>query len=406
MSLSLSAILVVTALRGTLDLSNRVQLGTRAGGTIGRPTLDAETSPDVKVSVQSRRWELTADYAPRFTGSVVGQDPQSYVLHQGQLGARFQARRLSLSLSQDAGHGRLSLLSLGAAPGATLGASPLAGLRANEYMDYSWSRTGIVARLAAARRWGVTLLGDISLSGGASARGPVPFQTRLHAGARVEHAASRRDRVTALVDVTSASFSTGTDNVVVESKVSWRHDLGRGVAATVGGGLGWLTTRGDATPAVVSEALPIVEAGITYRPRTSDLDLGLTLKIAPVIDAFRGQLDERVDATASVAWAPTRELAVQANLGLAHLSPRGAGFYYFLDPGVASSLDPGFASYLGHGAAPDVGSGGLTVSYRVNDVLQLDGGGRGAWIAASGVDSLPQWMVFAGATVRVPTLRF
>lgn len=384
MSLSLSAILVATALRGTLDLSNRVQLGTRAGGAVASPTLDAETSPEVKVSVQSHRWELTADYAPRFTGSLVGEDPQSYILHQGQIGARFQARRLSVSFTEDVGHGRLSLLSLGVAQGAApgTGTGSLAALPANEFMDYSWSRTGIVARFAASRRWGVSVLGDLSLSGGDSARAPVPSQTRLHAGARVDHAVSRRDRVTALVDVANAGFSTGYDNTLAESKVSWRHDLGRGMAATIAGGLGFSTTRGDAAPAAVSDVLPIAQAGITYRPRTSDLDFGLTLEVAPVIDAVRARLDERINATASVAWTPTREFAVQANLGLARSIPSGAGVAYSL------------------------GSSSLTVSYRVNDVLQLDGGGRSAWIAAPGIDSLPQWMVFAGATLRVPTLRF
>ncbi len=110
MSLFLSAILAVTALRGTLDFSNRTQIGTRGAGGLVGPTLDAETSPEVKLGVHSRRWELTVDYAPRFTGSVAGADPQSYVLHQGRLGARFQDRRGSLWLYQDSGYGRLSLL--------------------------------------------------------------------------------------------------------------------------------------------------------------------------------------------------------------------------------------------------------------------------------------------------------
>ena len=386
MSLPFSAILVVTALRGTVDVSNRAQLGVRGGGIRNGATLDAETSPAVKIGVEARRWELTADYAPRFTASVVGDDPQSYVLHQGRLAARLSYRRLAVSLSEDGGYGRSTLLSLGVIPGAAPGTIPLASAPASQVMDYAWSRTGIIARLATTRRWGVTGSADLTLSGGAgaTARATLPFQTALHAGVSVDHAASRRDRVAAVVDGTKARFTTGVEDALLQGKVSWRHDLGRGLFTTFSTGLGWSTSRAAAAPSPRSTAAPIAEAGLTYRPRASDLDLdlGLTLRAAPVIDAFRGRIDERFEATAVLAWTPTRKVGVQAQAGVARSIPRGDG--------VAISL----------------GSGAVVATYRINDVVQIDGGARNAWIVGGGIDIPAQWMVFAGATLRVPTLRF
>lgn len=384
MSLFLSAVLVATALRGTLDLSARAQVASRAGGALAGPTLDAATSPEVKLDVRSRRWELTADYTPRFTGSVAGSDPQSYVLQQGRLGARFQDKRGSLSLYQDTGHGRLSMLTLGAAQAATPGTTPLGALPTTEVIDYAWSRTGIVARLIASRRWDLRFTGELALSGGAGslARASLPFQTALRAGIGAGYAASRRDHLSTTLDASRAVFSTGLEDMLVETKVSWRHDLDRGLSTTLAGGLGWSTSRPDAAPAARSAVAPVVEAGLSYRPRASTIEVGLTVKLAPVIDAFSGRIDQRVDGTAAVTWAPARDLAVQGQLGVGRSIPWGEG--------VPLSL----------------GFGAVTASYSVNDVVQIDGGGRSAWSKAPGIDAPAQWMVFAGATFRIPTFRF
>jgi hypothetical protein len=383
-SLFLSAVLVATALRGTLDLSNRAQVGTRAGGILAGPTLDLETGPEVKLGVRSRLWEFSADYSPRFTGSVAGADPQSYVLQQGRIGARYQDRRTSISLYEDTGYGRLSLLTLGTYAGATLGTTPLTAPEATEIIDYAWSRTGIVARLAATRRWSLTFTGELALSGGTGALAQVsmPFQTALRAGVGGDYAASRRDHLTTTLDAARAVFSTGLEDTLLEGKVSWRHDLDAGLATTLAAGMGWSSTRADTGPAARTRAAPIAEAGLTYRPRASTIELGLTLRLAPVIDAFSGRVDQRVDGTGSVTWEPTRNLTVQGQLGAARSIPWAEGV----------PLSMGF--------------GAVTVTYRINDVVQVDGGGRSAWIRTEGMDAPAQWIAFAGLTFRVPTIRF
>lgn len=388
MSLLFSAILVATALRGTLDVSNRAQLATRAGGGLAEPTVDADTSPEVKLTVRSRRWELTASYDPRFTGSLAGADRQSYALQQGRLTTRFQDRRGSIALYEDSGYGRLSLLTLGAyagaTPGTTPGTTPIAAPPTTAILDYAWSRTGIVARLIASRRWSASLTGELALSGGtsASAQATLPFQTAVRVGIGAEYAASRRDHLTAVLDTSHAVFSNGVEDTLVQGKVSWRHDLDRTFATTLAAGLGESTTRPEAAAVARSSAAPIVEAGITYRPRGGEIDLGLTVKLSPVIDAFSGRIDQRIEASANVAWTPTRDLAIQAQLGVARSIPWGEG--------VAMSL----------------GFGGIAASYRVSDVIQLDAGARSAWIEAPEIDMPAQWMVFTGITVRIPTLRF
>jgi hypothetical protein len=385
-SLLFSAIFVATALRGTLDVSNRAQLATRAGGGLAEPTLDADTSPEVKLAVRSRRWELTVDYAPRFTDSLAGADRQSYVLQQGRLGARYQDRRGSVSLYEDSGYGRLSLLTLGAYPGAgaTPGTAPIAAPPTTALLDYAWSRTGIVARLIVSRRWGVNATGELALSGGASAsaQATLPFQTAIRVGLGADYAASRRDHLTAQVDTSRATFSTGLEDTLVQGKLSWRHDLDSTFATTLAAGIGGSTSRAETSPVVRSAAAPIVEAGLTYRPRAGEIELGLGVKLSPVIDAFSGRVDQRIEGSANVAWTPTRDLSIQAQLGVARAIP------------------------WGEGVALSIGFGAITASYHVNDVLQLDAGGRSAWIKEPGIDSPPQWMAFTAATVRIPTLRF
>jgi hypothetical protein len=383
-SLLFSAFLVAAALRGTLDLSNRAQLATRAGGGLPEPTVDADTTPEAKLTVRSRWWDVTASYAPRFTGSLAGAERQSYALHQGRIGARFQDRRGSVYLYEDSGHGRLSLLTLGAYAGATPGTTPIAAPPTTAILDYAWSRTGIVARLIASRRWGVNATGELALSGGASAsaEATLPFQTAIRVGLGAEYAASRRDHLTGLLDTSRAVFSTGLEDTLVQAKVSWRHDLDRTFATTLAVGIGASTSHPETASVVRTAAAPIVEAGISYRPRASELDLGLNVKLSPVIDAFSGRVDQRVEGSANVAWTPARDLSIQAQLGVARSIPWGEG--------VALSL----------------GFGAITASYHVSDVIQLDAGVRSAWTRAPGIDSPPQWMAFAGATVRIPTFRF
>jgi hypothetical protein len=380
----LSAILGLAALRGTVEISNRVQVAARDGVAAAGPTLDVETSPDVKLGVRSRRWELTADYAPRFTGTLLGVAPQSYVLQQSRLGARFQGVRASIELYQDAGYGRLSLLALLADPGAMPGTPRLAALPKAEIIDYAWSRTGLVSRLAASRRWGFTLAADSSLSGGVgeSARAAMPFQTALHGGISAEYAASRKDHLITSLDASRALFSSGWDDTLIESKLSWRHDLRRDTTATLAGGIGWASSYTDVSRVARASAVPIAEAKLTHRPRASSIDLGLTVRLAPIFDGLSGRIDERVESLAAVTWTPARALAIQGQLGVARSIP------------------------WSEGEALSLGFGGVTITYRVNDILQLDTGARSAWAGGRGVDTPAQWMAFAGATLRIPTLRF
>jgi hypothetical protein len=276
------------------------------------------------------------------------------------------------------------LLSLVADPGVMAGTTRLAALPAASVIDYAWSRTGFVSRLAPSRRWGLTFSGESALNGGVGARSraAIPFQTGLHGGVGAEHAASRRDHLTTSIEASRTVFSSGWQDTLLEGKLSWRHDLGRGTVATLAGGTAWASSLRDASAAASTSIAPILEAGITHRPRATPITLGLTVKLSPVVDGLTGRIDERLETIAVAAWSPTRALAVQGQLGLARSVPWGGG----------EPLSLGF--------------GGVAASYRVSSIVQVDGGVRSAWASGPGIDAPPQWMVLAGATIKIPTFRF
>lgn len=377
MSPSLVAVLVLAALRGTLDLSNRTLVGAREEAALG-PVFYAETSPEVKLGLFARRWEFTANYAPRFTGSPFGANAQSYIVQQAQLAGRWHERRASIALFQDSGYGRQSLLTLVADQAPTPGTTSLGALPPATIIDSVWSRTGLVYTLAPSRRWSLSLAGDSALSGGADARSRavVPFQTGIHGGIVAGVAASRRDHLAMTLDASRVLFSTGWEDVVLQGKTSWRHELGRNTAATLAGGVGWASSQDRVA------AYPIAEATLAYRHNATSTSAWLTVRVSPVVDRLTGVVDERLESMAAVTWSPTRALTLQGQFGVARS----------ISWSTPDALSAGF--------------GGVSIGYRVNDVVQLDAGERTAWATADGVAAPPQWSVFAGLTLRMPTLRF
>jgi hypothetical protein len=380
---SISAFLLLTALRGTLEISNRTLTGVRDEAALG-PALYGETSPAVKLGLSARRWELTADYTPRFMWSPFGESSQSYIVQQARLAGRWQERRASITLSQDSGYGRQSLLSLASDQASTPGTTSLGALPAAQILDYAWSRTGLVYTLAPSRRWALSLAGDSALSGGtgASSRAALPFQTGLHGGIGAELAASRRDHLAMTLDLSRVLLSTGWLDVVLQGKTSWRRALGRNTVSTLAGGVGWASSQATSSAPAHAAAYPIAEASIAYRHNATSTGALLLVKVSPVVDRLTGVVDERLESMAAVTWSPTRAITVQGQLGVARSIPWNT-------PDALSA-----------------GSGGVSIAYRLNDVVQLDGGARTAWTTAASAVARPQWSAFAGITLRMPTLRF
>ena len=386
MSGVLAALVALAALRGSLEASSRLQVRVRNGLALAGPALDAEVNPALKLDLRARRWGVTADYSPRFNRNLFGADVQPSIFHQGSLSARFRDRRASLSIQEEAGHGSSSFTVLASDPGAAAG--PLFNLGARSRTDtfaYAWSRTGLLGRLAVARRWGLTLALDYSLSGGTDARSRVtmPSQTKLHSGIGAEYALSRRDQLTSTVDAFKSDFYVGSEDTLLQGSVAWRRTWGRNTASTVTGGAGFSTSRNSVTGERRAEVHPVGAVAVAYTPRGSSLDLGLSVRLSPVIDRLSGRVDGRLDGVAYLTWKPTRALAIEGQVGAARSilwdNPDAVALVYQ----------------------------GLTLSFQANDLFKIEGGARGAWTLLR-TDDAPalQWVTFVGMTFTAPTLRF
>jgi hypothetical protein len=311
--------------------------------------------------------------------------PQPLVLHHALLDAAWHDRLTSISFYEDASYGRQSINGL--APDRTIAPGPptLDALPADGMIDYASSRTGLVARRRAPRRWALSLLFEYALSGGVDteARAAIPFQRGLRGELGAEYALSRRDPLTSTLGASRTLFSSGPENTVLHATESWRHTLGRNTDSTLSGGAGWGTSRAGAAGSMHSSAYPIVEAVIAHRIPQRRIDARLSFRLSPVVNRLNGHLDERLESTATVGWSATRALAIQGQIGALQTIPwtRPGAFAFVLD--------------------------GIAVSYRVSEFFQFDGGAQILWSSTRGFDAPPpQWVAFAGATLTAPPIPF
>lgn len=386
MSLILSALLALSATRGSVDASARLQVRGRDGAALTGPALDAEAGPELRIAVRSRRWEITTDYAARFSRTVLGADATPSVLQQGSLAARFHDRRTSLSVIEDVGYGSTSFTALASEPGAAAGPLfHLASLPRTDSLQYAWSRTALLGRLAVSRRWTLTPSLDYSFNGGTDtlSRAAMPFQTTVHSGLGAERSLSRRSQLTSTADLSRSVFSSGWDDTLLQGTLSWRRSWERTLVTTVTGGAGWSTSHNGVTGSHTAGTHPVVTATVAYSPGASSLDAALSARLAPVIDRMSGRVDERMEGIASLTWKATRDLGIEGQLGAARS-------IFWSEPDAVALVYQG-----------------LTASYRASDLLKLEGGARGAWTRLRGDAAPPlQWLTFVGVTFTAPTLRF
>ncbi len=160
---------------------------------------------------------------------------------------------------------------------------------------------------------------EYTLSGGTDARSrlSIPFQTGLHGAIGAEYALSRRDQLTSSADAFRSYFSSGWEDTLVQGTVAWRRAWGRTLVSTVTGGVGFSSSRDSVTGESRREAHPVAAVSAAYTPRASAIDVGLSVRLSPVIDRLSGQVDERLESVASVAWRPSRALSVEGQLGAA-----------------------------------------------------------------------------------------
>jgi hypothetical protein len=382
----LSALFLAAALRGSLELGDRTEA--RLTGTTGPTSLSAEvmTNPSAVLRLDTRRWEISARYAPSLTFRGLGLDPTLDLLHRGHLEASIEAtRRLRVRFLGDGSYGSVRFLSPALAEADLQSAQPIDALPGAETIRFASLRAGAGVLFAATRRLKLDASAEYGLSGGVDAASQETYPQisgpRAEVGADV--AITRRDSARSAAGATWVTFTSGEEAVVALITETWRHRFTRRTTSTLGIGAALDSVRAPGGAGRSIALYPVAEAAIAHRLPPKRLELGLGLRVAPVIDRLRGDVEPRLLLDASTAWKPNRRLSAWGRAGAAQSIPWGE----------RDSLTLAF--------------GEAGVGVRLADWVELINGARAAYqLRAETEPQRAQWMIFTGATFTAPRVRF
>lgn len=373
-------IAVFLAAAGTLDVAGRAEVRVRGGSDVPQPVAEAEIAPSAILRYQAHAYRLSLTYAPRFTIRQIETGAAFEPLNGGSLEVGWRGRRAAVSATGDATYGTASFTSIAlqtpAPEGGTLQRFPQGGSVA-----YASARASVAVTYQATRRLALQITGEGAASGGADApsRVRIPFQVgpRLTLGADV--AATRSDRATTSINASYETFSSGAEAGVATVSEAWRRAWTRRTDTSIGAGVAgsWSHPAGTALSRLA--LYPTAEATVASRLPAERLDVRLSLGIAPVIDRLTGQVDERLQGAAGVAWGFHPRAGVRAQMAAAQSVPQTA---------------------IG---AVTLVSGEAAIWLAVGRSLRIEVGTRGA---LQGGQAGPQWISFATATTTTQPLRF
>ena len=381
-----STLFLAGALRGSLELSDRTEA--RFTGTTGPTTYSAEvmTNPAALLRFDTRRWLISARYAPSLTVRGIGLDPALDVLHRGHLEASLEAtRRLTVSISGDASYGTLRFLSPALPDAGFASAQPVDALPGLDSVTFASLDAGVGATFAATRRLKLEAFAGYGLSGGvdAASKEVYPQIAGPRALVRADYAITRRDSARSTAEAMGVAFSTGEESVLAQVTEAWLHRFSRVTTSTLGLGAALEVSRPSAGADSRAVLYPVADAALTHNLPAKRLELGLGLRVAPVVDRLQGDIEPRFLLDASALYRPNGRLSVWGRAGAAQSLPWG-------EPDALT---------LGYGEA---GAG-----VRLADWVELINGARTAFQRREETEPLRmQWMIFSGAMFTAPRVRF
>ena len=375
-------LLCAAAVTVAVDLADRSELRVRDSNEPVGAVIDLETTPSLGIRLAARALTLELGYSPRFTLRQIDHGGLPEALHHGLVGLRARLRRLEITGRAEGSWGTQSFTSL--APGSTSGmtTTPIGELAPTSSLAYASLRAGATLRFTATRRTTLSASFDYAASGGAdaAARALVPFQRGPLATLDAEVAPTRRDRVGATVAFTRTTFSSGIDDILLETKLRFARRLSRRAEIEVAAGASALAAHGPSGARI--SPYPLVEVTIAQRFPAARVEGRLAARLGPVVSWLYGTVDERVQGDAFLTWAPRPRITVRAQLGAARSVGRGE--------------EPALTLVLGEAA----------IGLQTSRAVKLELGTRGAWQKEGGtVAAPPQWVFFAGATFAAPTVR-
>jgi hypothetical protein len=381
-----SSLFLAAALKGSLELGDRTEA--RFTGTTSPTTYSAEvmTNPSALLRLDMRRWEISARYAPSLTLRGLGIEPALDILHQGRLEASIEAsRRLTLSISGEGSYGTVRFLSPTLSEAGFASAQPVDTLPGLDTITFASLNTSIGAAFAATRRLKLEANAGYYLSGGVDEASqdayPQIAGPRAHLGA--EYSLTRRDSARSTADATWVSFSTGEEAFIGQLTEAWVHRFTRRTTSTLGLGVALDSTRPADGADRQTVLYPVAEADLNHRVPARRLELGIGLRVAPVIDRLRGEVDPRLLLDASAAYQANRRVSVWAQAGGSQSIPWGE----------RDALTLAFSE--------------AGVRLHLADWVDLVNGARAAYQFREETEPHRlQWMIFSGAMFTAPRIRF
>lgn len=298
-------------------------------GDLGQgTTADVELLPGGTLGLA---WEKTA-LALSYTPSILLREPQLggrvLPLHRGRVGLTQAWRGATLAVSEDFSVGDLDVGSLRQPEGGTPGGvAEVQTLGATKYV-----RSATLATLDTplARRLGLSLSAGYQVSGGTDVAAAMPLQHGPSFSAQLGHEWTRRDKLTARLQVTGASFSTKQEQLISQLLGGYVRQLSR--FASVNALAGLAVTRelipegaGLGEPGEYFEILPVGSVSLATSVPVPHQYLALngTVRLFPFSDRFTGAVYERLELAQSTEWRPVKGLSLTEAAGLAWAVPVG-----------------------------------------------------------------------------------
>lgn len=317
-----------------LTLADRTELRARpelAGDN--RVAVDAETRPEVELSVTSRRTRLDARYAVSLTAFDL-QQPNGVIFQSLDGTASFRLRRAMIYLRESSGYGQrnLRLASLSgpsptpaptepAEPGTPTTppqATPVPNRTEDQALSYASVSVGAGSSILLTRRLTLNFEANYSASGGlnsetvattattsGTAIGAVtpadsyPLQRVESALARLDARASRDDVFSWRVNASQFETSPEITAFVSSAEQLYARRLSRTASFGLSAGAAYVQYRaaGDLPMKRDVEPVASAELSIEHRRGQRGTSFGVDVSLAPIVDRRTGLVDERANFT-------------------------------------------------------------------------------------------------------------
>lgn len=383
--MNLSAALVLLALKGTLNASDRTEFRfTDATGSVPA-AIDLQTTPSVQSTLAWPGLNLNLAYYPQLTLHLISEATTLELLHSGRFGISFFDRRYRLSLNQDIRYGGMvfsGILAQSLQSGAAPRVQTLPSADRISILAYQ-SELSMTSNIS--RRTAFSGNAIVSGSGGADdiSRQSLPSQFGPRISLGISHALSRVSSFQSTAAFSYVAFSTGASYTTLDTRLDGRYLLSRTWTASLGAGVSSNINRVNRDAPHEYVLYPAFDASLGASIPRYRLESLFRARLSPVLDRVRATLDQRLDLGILATLRATPSLSLRSGVDAAQTIPP-------LTPNALTSL-----------------GGELAFSYRPANRIEITLGLRGAWQSIRGQDNpFGAWLIYSNVLYEAPEIRF